>query len=95
MSRRDRRKFTATFKAEVVLEALRERKTISELAQQFDLHPNQISAWKKEFLAGASKVFQEAADPERAGLEEERDRRFQQIGKLQVENDFLKKKVLR
>jgi len=71
MSRRDRRKFTATFKAEVVLEALRERKTISELAQQFDLHPNQISAWKKEFLAGASKVFQEPADPERENLEQE------------------------
>lgn len=39
MSRRDRRKFTATFKSEVVLEALKERKTMSELAQQFDLHP--------------------------------------------------------
>jgi transposase len=95
MSKRDRRKFTATFKTEVVLEALRERKTISELAQQFDLHPNQISVWKKEFLAGASKVFQDPGDHERENLEEERDRLYQQIGKLQVENTFLKKSMLR
>lgn len=95
MSRRDRRKFTATFKSEVVIEALRERKTISELAQQHDLHPNQITTWKKEFLAGASTVFETPEDTEREALQEERDRLFQQIGRLQVENDFLKKRVLR
>jgi len=95
MSRRDRRKFTATFKTEVVLEALRERKTISELAQQFDLHPNQISAWKKEFLEGASRVFETGANPEHAALEEKQGELYKQIGKLQVENDFLKKRVLR
>jgi transposase len=95
MSRRDRRKFTATFKAEVVLEALRERKTISELAQQFDLHPNQITTWKKEFLAGASTVFEAKTDAAQQELEAERDQLFRQIGKLQVENDFLKKRVLR
>lgn len=95
MSRRDRRKFTATFKAEVVLEALKERRTISELAQQFDLHPNQITTWKKEFLTGVSKVFEAPGDPERDALKQERDVLFQQIGRLQVENDFLKKKVLR
>lgn len=95
MSRRDRRKFTATFKAEVVLEALRERKTISELAQQFDLHPNQITTWKREFLEGAATVFETKKDPQHDVLQQERDQLFQQIGKLQVENDFLKKKVLR
>lgn len=95
MSRRDRRKFTATFKTEVVLEALRERKTISELAQQFDLHPNQISAWKKEFLEGASRVFETGVNPEHAALEEKQEELYKQIGKLQVENDFLKKRVLR
>lgn len=95
MSRRDRRKFTATFKAEVVVEALKERKTLSELAQQFDLHPNQIATWKKEFLAGAATVFEGAVDPEREALQEKQDELFRQIGKLQVENDFLKKRVLR
>lgn len=95
MSRRDRRKFTATFKTEVVLEALKERKTMSELAQQFDLHPNQIATWKREFLQGASSVFESAVDAEREALKQKQDELFQQIGKLQVENDFLKKRVLR
>lgn len=90
MSRGDRRKFTATFKTEVVLEALRERKTISELAQQFDLHPNQITTWKRELLQGASSVFESAVDAEREALREKRDELFQQIGRLQVENEFLK-----
>lgn len=95
MSRRDRRKFTATFKTEVVLEALKERKTMSELAQQFDLHPNQIATWKKDFLQGAVSVFESAVDAEREALKQKQDELFQQIGKLQVENDFLKKRVLR
>jgi transposase len=95
MSKRERRKFTATFKAEVVLEALRERKTISELAQQFDLHPNQITTWKKEFLASASTVFEAAVDTEREALEQKQEELFRQIGRLQVENDFLKKSMRR
>lgn len=94
-TRREKRKFTAAFKSEVVLEALKERRTMSELAQQYDLHPNQIATWKKEFLAGASKVFETPSNAEQDALQEERDRLFQQIGKLQVENDFLKKRVLR
>jgi len=94
MSRRDRRKFTATFKTEVVIEALKERKTMSELAQQFDLHPTQITTWKKEFLHGASKVFEQGADPEHQALQEKQDALYAQIGRLQVENTFLKKKVL-
>ncbi|MBS1581998.1 MAG: transposase [Bacteroidetes bacterium] len=95
MSRRDRRKFTAAFKTEVVLEALKERKTLSELAQQFDLHPNQISAWKKEFLTGASEVFGSSLDTEREALEKKQEELYRQIGKLQVENDFLKKTLRR
>ena len=45
-----RRKFSASFKTKVVLDAIKERSTLSELAQQYDLHPNQIALWKKEFL---------------------------------------------
>lgn len=93
MRRRDRRKFSASFKAEVVLEALKERKTISELSQQYDLHPNQIGSWKKEFLSGVAKVFEGSVDPEREALQEKQDELFRQIGKLQVENDFLKKSL--
>lgn len=51
---RTRRKFSSAFKAKVALEALKERKTLSELSKEFELHPNQISQWKKEFLAASS-----------------------------------------
>ena len=68
--------------------------TMSELAQQFDLHPNQITTWKKEFLQGASKVFEQGGAPERQELQEKHDALYAQIGRLQVENTFLKKKVL-
>jgi len=55
--KRSRRKFTAEFKAKVVLEAIKEQKSLSELAEQFELHPNLISIWKREFLDNAAKVF--------------------------------------
>ena len=52
------RKFTATFKTKVVLEALKERLTLEELAWKFELQPNQITLWKKEFLNNASAAFE-------------------------------------
>ena len=84
-----RRKFTSKFKTKVVLEALKERSTIAELAQKFELHPNQINTWKKEFLNGAEDVFD---SPSSAKSEEdlEKDRLLKTIGQLKVENDFLK-----
>jgi putative transposase len=54
-----RRKFKADFKAQVALEAVKERKTLAELAQQFNLHPNQISTWKGLLLSSATGIFQE------------------------------------
>jgi len=57
MSRRPRRNHSPTFKAKVVLAALRGDKTLAELAQQFDVHPNQISDWKSQLLDGAAGVF--------------------------------------
>ena len=55
--KRSRRIFTAEFKAKVALEAIKELKTVSELAQDYQLVPNQISMWKREFLSNAGKVF--------------------------------------
>ena len=91
-----KRTFSAEFKAKVAIEAIKEVKTISELAQIYQVHPNQISLWKKEFLSGAGKVFeknkQESDQIEK--LKKENDELIHQIGKLTVDINWLKKKVL-
>jgi len=84
-----RRKFTSKFKTKVVLEALKERSTIAELAQKFELHPNQINTWKKEFLNGAEDVF-DSPSSVKSEEDQEKDRLLKIIGQLKVENDFLK-----
>ena len=93
---RSRRKFTAEFKAKVVLEAIKEQKSLSELAEQFELHPNLISIWKREFLDNAAKVFSKGDEIKNTieEVEKEKEELFKQIGRLKVENDWLKKKVL-
>jgi transposase len=93
--KKTRRKFSTAFKTKVVLEVLKERQSISELAQQFEIHPNQLSSWKKEFLENAEKAFGAEGDNERfKQSEKDKDELFKQIGQLKVENDWLKKKVL-
>jgi len=85
-----RRKFTSKFKTKVVLEALKERQSLAELAQKYQLHPNQISTWKKEFLAGAEQVFDSGKKSPKTEAELERDRLLKTIGELKMDNDFLK-----
>ncbi|MBN4077672.1 transposase [bacterium AH-315-C20] len=85
-----RRKFSATFKAKVVVEALKERQTISELGEKYHLHPNQINKWKKEFLENASKAF-EGDDISQKEHEKEKDGLLKIIGEQKVDIDFLKK----
>lgn len=89
-----RRKFTADFKTKVVLEALKERKTAAELAQKFDISPQQISLWKKDFLAGASKVFESKPKSKKALEDEKTDKLLKVIGQQKVEIDFLKKSLM-
>lgn len=91
-----RRKFTPAFKAKVVLEALKELNTISELSQKYEIHPNQISIWKREFLQNAENVFSDRRSNEKdkaKSFEEQRDELYKQIGQLKVENEWLKKKL--
>lgn len=86
-----RRKFTAKFKTQVVLEALKERMSMTELAQKFELHPQQISNWKREFLDGAEAVFANGKEDGKSEAEIEKERLLQTIGQQKVEIDFLKK----
>ena len=88
-----RRRFSAEFKARVAREALKEHKTIAELAAEHDVHPNQISQWKKQLLDGLPALFSKRPEHDREREERLKDRLYRQIGQLQVELDWLKKKV--
>lgn len=85
-----RKKYTNKFKFKVVLEALKEQKTLAELAQKFSLHPQQISTWKREFLNNGETVFGKNKRV-KSEAEQEKDRLLKTIGQLKVENDFLSK----
>ena len=90
--KKKRRQFTAQFKSRVVRAALREDKTLAELASEFEVHPNQISTWKKEMIEAMPEIFGRRRKRETEETEEREARLYQQIGQLQVELDWLKKK---
>jgi transposase len=89
-----RKSISKAFKAKVALEALKGEKTISELASQFEVHPGQINTWKKQALEGLPELFERKNSQAAKESDTSSDRLFQQIGKLQVENEWLKKKSL-
>lgn len=95
MDRKIRRNFNADFKAKVVIEALKERSTIEDLARKYELHPNQIGTWKKEFLSNAANVFSIKDDKNLDKKQQEAilERLYSQIGQQKVEIDWLKKKL--
>jgi len=76
--KQNRRKFTAAFKAEVALEAIKGLKTISEIAHQYELHPVQVTQWKAEFIARSAQLFEsdKKAEQELEQLRKERDELF-------------------
>ena len=89
MTRRPRRNHSPVFKAKVVaLAAIKGEKTLPELAQQFDVHPNQIAQWRAQLLDGASGVFGDATKTEAAPAVDVKTLHAK-IGELTLENDFL------
>lgn len=90
--RKTRRKFTSEFKTKVAIEALKERYSLAELAERFELHPNQISQWKQEFLEKSSDVFDKKSTKSKE-KEVDLDKLYAKIGKLEMERDYLKKNL--
>ncbi len=88
-----RKRYSKEFKARVALEAIKGQKTAAELASEYEVHVSQINIWKKQALEALPEVFCRSQAREAEQREVERDRLYQQIGKLQVEVDWLKKKT--
>jgi len=89
-----RKRFDEQFKATVALEAVKEEQTLQELAEKYQVHPNQISAWKKKLLEQSAILFERKnkKDEEYAQLKKEKDELFRQLGEMQYQNEWLKKK---
>jgi len=88
-----RKQHTPAFKAQVALAALKGDKTVNELASQFGIHPTLIHGWKKHLLEGADRLFSNGSRATPTNTEAEKAELFEQIGRLKMDLEWLKKKV--
>ena len=90
---KQRKNYSADFKAKVAIAAIKGDKTVNEIASTYGVHPNQVSTWKKQALGVIPNAFSSQQARQAEADEELRARLYQQIGQLKVELDWLKKKV--
>lgn len=90
--RRQRKQYSAEWKAKVALEAVKAQRTVQQIASHYEVHPSLVMHWKKHLLEGAAEIFAEGQRSDAAADEGVKAELYQQIGKLQVELDWLKKK---
>lgn len=87
-----RKQFTSGFKAKVALEAIKGQRTAQELGSIYGVHPTQVTTWKKQLVSEAAAVFTRGGLHDNEALEQEKAELYQQIGRLQMELDWLQKK---
>jgi transposase-like protein len=93
MKKQTRRKFSSAFKAKVALEAVKNQKTLAELATEFEVNPVMISKWKAAFLENMAAAFDNGKSKDEPDVDTQE--LYAQIGQLKVENEFLKKSFKR
>lgn len=92
MKTRQRRSFSAEMKGRIALEAIKGQRTVQEIASHYGVHPNQVTTWKRQAVDGLSQVFTDRRSAGSDGDEALKTELYQQIGQLQMELDWLKKK---
>jgi transposase len=90
---RKRKHYPAAFKAQVAMAAVKEDRTVNQLASKFDVHPTLIHGWKKQLLAGAESIFSDGAKMAAVDAEAVQAELYEQIGRLKMELEWLKKKA--
>lgn len=88
---RKRKTYDDQFKAKVALEAIKGEKTLSEIASHFEVHPNQITQWKKQLLENVPSLFSKKKDPEIEELKKLMEELYKKIGQQNIELEFLKR----
>lgn len=90
--KRERKRYDGAIKAKVAVEAIKSQRTVNEIASAYGIHPHQVTQWKKQALEQLPEIFSNGRARSQLADEELRDRLYQEIGRMKVELDWLKKK---